>query len=393
MKRVTQSDIAKALGISQVTVGLVVGNGKSPLRNRLAPETVSKIQEKARELGYVPDRAAQIMRNGRTNLIVLLNFSGYSELASQRVYHIGRLANEAGFDFQVIDVYWWASSAQRIVDQISGLRPQGLIIVGAVQNDFGVKHIEALQQKGIAMVAIGTQIRGGMAGVPLVRYDARLAMATFTRWCLENGSQRPVLVMPYHDGLSGWQARERLAGYQAAFLEMTGHPPAEHTGLEEPPLRPVKGVAGVVLTAPKRRNAFKPFQLGVIAMKSFLNWSRLPDALICVNDDFAIGVLSVCSRHGIAVPGQLMVTGFDNIAYAAQGSVTLTSAEHPTAEMCELAFELLKERLGKTPASDEREAEHLLPCRIVWRESTGHSFDPEEGCDPTPAARDAAASG
>lgn len=386
MKRVTQSDIAKALGISQVTVGLVVGNGESPLRNRLAPETVLKIQEKARELGYVPDRAAQIMRNGRTNLIVLLNFSGYSELASQRVYHVGRLAYEAGFDFQVIDVYWWASSAQRVVDQILSLRPQGVMIVGAVQNDFGAAHVGLLKRKGIAMVAVGTEIPGSIPGVPLVRYDARLAIATLTKWCIENGSQRPVLVMPYHDGLAGWQARERLLGYQQALIETTGSAPKEHLGLEEPPYEPVNGVAGVVLAAPKRRNAFKPFQLGVVAMKAFLSWSRLPDALVCVNDDFAIGVLSICSRNQIDVPGQLVVTGFDNIAYTTQGSISITSVEHPTAEMCELAFTLLGSRLGGSPALHEEKEEHVLPCRIIWRESTGHPPEPEEYDFPESAA-------
>ena len=369
MKKTTQADIAKALGISQATVGLVVGDTDSPLRQRLNPQTVLRIQEKARELGYVPHRGAQMMRRGRSNVIALLNFGGYSELAAKRVYHIGRLVHNAGFDFQTIDAYWWVGDAKHTLNQIISMRPEGVIIVGSIQNDFGASHIEELTRQGIPIVTLGLAFEG----VPRVRYDARSAFRTLTHWYLDQERGRIVTVIPQAEQTLSWQVQERLKGFQEAVTARSGRFPTVLNGFSPQKVESINGVAAATIIAPARKVPFAPFQRGMDAMESLREWSELPNGIICINDEFAIGALTVCARNAIAVPDDVMVSGFDNLSYGTQGPVSLTSVEQPIEAMSEAAIEMLKQRLGKEPKLTSSPEEQIFPCEIIWRASTASS--------------------
>ena len=369
MKKATQADIAKALGISQATVALVVGDTDSPLRQRLNPQTVLRIQEKARELGYVPHRGAQMMRRGRSNLLALLNFGGYSELAAKRVYHVGRLIHKAGFDFQTFDAYWWAGDAKPIVNQIISMRPEGIIIVGSVQNDFGISHIEELTRQVIPIVTIGLAFEG----VPRVRYDARSAFRTLTHWYLDKGRNHIVTVIPKAEQTLSWQVQERLKGFQEAVTARSGRFPTVLNGFTLQKMESNNGVAAATIVSPTRKVPFAPFQWGMDAMESLLKWREPANGIIGINDEFAIGALTVCARNDIAVPDDIMVSGFDNLSYGTQGPVSLTSVEQPIEVMSEAAIEMLKQRLGKEPKLTPFPEEQIFPCEIIWRASTESS--------------------
>jgi LacI family transcriptional regulator/LacI family repressor for deo operon, udp, cdd, tsx, nupC, and nupG len=88
-------------------------------------------------------------------------------------------------------------------------------------------------------------------------------------------------------------------------------------------------------------------------------------AFIAYNDLMALGVLSHLAEHNVKVPGQISVTGFDNIIYAAMCSPALTTVAMPTEEAGKVAVDLLAARLeGAPPESRE------LPTKLVIRAST-----------------------
>jgi LacI family transcriptional regulator len=67
--------------------------------------------------------------------------------------------------------------------------------------------------------------------------------------------------------------------------------------------------------------------------------SVLPRAIVCANDQTAIGVLAALTQHGIGVPGQVAVVGFDDIPVARHLSPQLTSVRQSIQDLGATAFE------------------------------------------------------
>lgn len=360
MRRVTQADIAKALDLSPATVALVVGQSNSPLRHCLRKETVQLVLDKARELGYRPNRVAQAMQSGRSNLIVHLNCGGYSELAGQKSYHVGRFAQEAGFDYQVIDSYWWGGEGEEIIDRVLSLQPEGVVISGSPQT---AMNFQPLRNAGIPLVG-ACQIPGHS----WVRCDARGAVAELTRHCLRQG-RIPALILHGSKRNMILPSRERQKGFLEAVQEAgfasvpdweitSGHPAKS------------QGFPAVVRGGLQERALFDPFADGMQVARRLVEEDRVPGALVCTNDFYALGAMTVLLRAGLRIPEDVMVTGFDNLAASRLGLVSLTTVEQPVEAMCKAAVELLKKRIAEPGASVEKGPAPLLACQIHWRDST-----------------------
>ncbi|MBO0831375.1 MAG: LacI family DNA-binding transcriptional regulator [Actinobacteria bacterium] len=80
--------------------------------------------------------------------------------------------------------------------------------------------------------------------------------------------------------------------------------------------------------------------------------AALPRAIVCANDQSAIGVLHALALHGISVPGHVAVTGFDDIPVARHLSPQLTSVRQSIQNLGATAFETLYAMIGRGPESD-----------------------------------------
>jgi LacI family transcriptional regulator len=68
---------------------------------------------------------------------------------------------------------------------------------------------------------------------------------------------------------------------------------------------------------------------------------RRPTAVFCANDLLAIGVLQQMLQHGIDVPGEMAIVGYDDIEFAAAAAVPLSSVGQPRYELGRRACQLL----------------------------------------------------
>ena len=95
---------------------------------------------------------------------------------------------------------------------------------------------------------------------------------------------------------------------------------------------------------------------------------RLPRAIVCANDQTALGVMSALRKHGIGVPGQVAVTGFDDIPLARHLRTSLTTVRQPIKQLGTTAFDVLYSMLNREhlPARDI-----VLPTELIRRESCG----------------------
>jgi LacI family transcriptional regulator len=88
---------------------------------------------------------------------------------------------------------------------------------------------------------------------------------------------------------------------------------------------------------------------------------------VCANDQTALGVMYALARRNVAVPGQVAVTGFDDVPLVRHLHPSLTTVRQPIKELGATAFDLLHRRIG----GGDSESDVVLPVQLVVRESCG----------------------
>jgi LacI family transcriptional regulator len=152
-------------------------------------------------------------------------------------------------------------------------------------------------------------------------------------------------------------SRSRLAGFRTA-LDARGRPAGDPAVLH-----------GDFTTAGGRA-----------AVAQLLRQPRMPRALVCANDQTAIGVMAALTRAGLRVPEDVAVTGFDGLYIGRHLHPALTTVAQPMRELGETAVRLLQQRITKQATAG---ADIELPVSLELRESCGC---PSRESDPEPKA-------
>lgn len=106
------------------------------------------------------------------------------------------------------------------------------------------------------------------------------------------------------------------------------------------------------------------FSTGAAMLGEFLlRWPEL-DALICVNDELAAGVLFECQRRHLSVPGKLAIAGFDDLDVARACHPALTSVRIPYHQMGREAAELILRQLAGEEVAG-------MSLALSWHRSSG----------------------
>ena len=137
-----------------------------------------------------------------------------------------------------------------------------------------------------------------------------------------------------------FEARERVAGWREAM---------DDAGL------------------PKREPLVGSWEArwGYVAGQSLVG-DGLPDAVMCANDEVAVGLLCSFAEAGVAVPGDVSVAGFDDVPIAAYAGPGLTTVRQDFADLGRCALEAVSRALeGGTVDT------YVRPTRLVVRGSTG----------------------
>lgn len=330
--RPTMDDVAAAAGVSRALVSLVMR--ESP---RVSPQSRQRVLEAASELGYRPNLAARTLAAHRTMLVGVmlddLHNPFYSELAD------GILHAAVAHGYRVL--FSTRATNQRTqeyaLETLLQLRGDGLILVSPrVQS---------------------SQLIAAAAEVPLVTATEPLVPATVdsvtndemvgARLLVDHLVARQHRRIVHLDGGRGAAARTRRAGYVAA---MRAH-----------------GLASEVRIL---RGDFTE-RAGYEGAGRVLQLEPRPTAIFAANDAAAAGVLDRLMEHGVSVPGDMAVVGYDNTALAEMGMLSITTVDQPRFEMGRLAFELLYERMagGRTEA-----VHHLIAPTLVVRRTTGEEL-------------------
>ncbi len=381
MKPVTQRDIAEALGLSQTTVALVVGrNSNHRGLAKLSRETVARIQEKALELGYRPNRHAQVMRKGRSMQIGVIYSSTQLQVANERAHHINSAISAAGYEPVFFDETCHQKGLKQAFEVMVDIRVAGVILASTghlLDPSIPVNELP-IPLVGISATDVGDH--------RLVRCDMRDGMLRTFRHLVDQGCRRIVSILPFRSpetyGKWRWQQQMQAEGVEQGAREQGGEFSVlslEHYADWAGKAAEKKGLltALTLCTTPEidRVNTrWQPHFSGVAVAQALLkSGAPLPDAIMCPNDDWAFGLTCEMMRAGIRIPRDIAITGFNDSALCEVFTVPLTTVRQPTEEICRLAINLLSDEINGTPPAGEC---HDIKGELLVRDSSRFGNDP-----------------
>ena len=322
-------DVAKRARVSTATVSRVL-NDTAGVR----PATRARVLRAVEELNYRPNLNARSLAGGQARSLGMIVSNIANPFFLDIVRSVEAGARQRGFELLVANTDYDGDRLRAAVDTILGRRVAGLALV-----------VSETVPASVSALAGGD--------VPLVLYDGgghRLAGATNIRADYRRGMQRIVEYL------------HALGHRRMAFV---GH----HARLGPLHARRQAFLAATEAYAPRVKVATVEqddgLEGGRAAMRELLASGFRPTAVACVNDVMAVGAIRELHARGIDVPGEVSVTGFDNIALAEYTQPPLTTADVPREAIGRLICEALLG--GPTPANRR---EIVVETELIVREST-----------------------
>jgi len=330
--RATQKDVARLAGVSQASVSMVLSGG-SPA---IPAETWERITNAARELGYVPNRAAQALRTSRTMTIACIVPDITNPFYPALIRGIQSVTDAISYDVLSVNTDGSPERERHFLDWFRQGRVDGVI---GVFFTLRARDFKPLVDAGVPIVRIeSSKKRGGEIAIDDIFVDSRAAAYAVTTYLIGRGHTRIAMVA----GRGGPQG-VRIEGYRDALAEAGIEP---HVVVDE---------------------AFSEVG-GTRAAEAILAGDYGPTAIFAANDLMAIGVMQALRDRQIGIPGDIAVVGFDDISAARLVTPPLTTVAQFQDRMGARAAEILLARLnGSTPSIGTTEE---MPFSLIERGST-----------------------
>lgn len=311
---VTIVDIARQAGVSIKTVSRVINREEG-----VGALTRARVQELVEKLGYRPNVSARSLSSRRSYLIgvIFMRVGAYHYVGEVQVGAM-RACRRAGYHLVVEQAQppEAVGGVQAFADVLRDARFDGVVLTPPTCDDPEV--LAAIEAAGLPYVRIAPHREFERS--PYVFMDDRRAALEQTLRLWDMGHRRIAFIDGPDEHVSAARRRE---GYVAALRERGAEP------------RPEWIAKGQFLSLS-----------GFDAAEALLRLPERPTAIFAANDEMAVGVLSAAAKHGLSVPRDLSVVGFDDSPAAESAWPRLTTVHQPTAEMAEAAVEMLIEGFG-----------------------------------------------
>jgi LacI family transcriptional regulator len=318
-------EVAERAGVSLGTVSNVLNHPEL-----VAEGTRIRVQMVIEELGFIRNGSAHQLRAGHSQHIGLVVLDVANPFFTDVARGVEDMANEAGYVVILCNSDDSMEKENRYLRMLEEQRTQGILIT-PVQNDVG--YLQRLRQRGIAIVLLDRPSRA--RDLCSVSVDDVLGGELAANHLLEQGHRRIGFVS---GPLSIRQCAERRRGLRRAV---------KAAGLD-----PDQVIVDVPVAAQNVRS-------GEDCVEKLLSSVPRPTAVFCANDLLALGMMRGLIRHGISIPGDLALVGYDDVEFASVLSPSLTSIRQPKYQLGRAAAELLL-----SEANDQADHQHR---QIVYK--------------------------
>lgn len=337
-------DVARLAGVSIGTVSRVMTNSDHPV----GEETRRKVLEAAAAVDFTPNALARGLSGGRTHTVGVIVHDITDSYFNEIVRGIDDVAAEHGYLVLVSSSY---REPERELDYVRKLRSQrceGIIFVGGglrdqIYLDKLGKQLKAITDHGGAVALLAPHELSWPSIVP----DSTAGIRKLVDHLVAFGHRDFALMEgPAHLKTS----HERAGAFEGAL--------AAH---------------GIALDPDLRGHGDFEREAAARALEEWLDGGKPFTAVVCLNDQMAVGCLMAARRRGIGVPDDLSIAGFDDLPVTQVLDPPLTTVRVPMRELGREGMRLL---LAQLEGQDVR-SHRKVGCDLVVRDSTG----------PVPSAR------
>lgn len=317
-KRVTLQQVADAAGVSRSAASFAL-TGRTD--QRIAKTTVRRIREAAERLGYRPNQTAKTLRTGTSGTVGLISdFIGTSSHANSLVRGALEELQKRNLLLFAVDTQGDSDMEKKALRALLDRQVDGILYASMFTRE--VEAPEMLQ--GVPIVLLNC-LDPSRPSVPCIVPDEYEAGCSAARLLVEAGHRDIAFAGRFPVGMTGgaqwrswrpWALQQRLDGIVRTLAE-----------------------SGLRLTRQYESSDWE-VESGRRLAEEMLR-EALPSALICVNDAMAFGVVQTLRNHGVRVPEDISVVGFDGSEWAGACEPELATVCLPQEEMGRLAVSSL----------------------------------------------------
>jgi LacI family transcriptional regulator len=339
-------DVARVAGVSIASVSRVLNGRRNPRE-----ETRERVLQAVAELGFVPDGAARALS------------ARLKEVVGVVIRRVRWVQSSEGSFAEQDESLMFTDVINRGIE-LAAQRQGFNLLLSSVDVD-GHDHsgrLLALARKSDGLILHDRVLEPSQ----LEQLSRRVPVVTLANVAT------PTTANVHGDNQSGMRelARHLLAGHGYRTLAFVA-------GLADSPDSLARGetiaaeaaaVGATLLTGPQWQGNYYASGGARVIERLLASGDPLPRAIACANDQTALGVMYALAQRGVDVPGDVAVTGFDDIPMARHMRPQLTTVRQPIQEIGATAFDVLHSMISNG-APAERDV--VLPTRLILRESCG----------------------
>lgn len=295
-KWVTMRDVADLAKVGTITVSRVL---RTP--EKVSEAKRDRVQKAIEELGYVPDNTAGALSSSRSRVFGAIVSTISEPVFASTLDGLSGTLRAAGFELLLTSTGYDPDVEEDALRALLARRPDGIVLTSTTHSASTSKLLKALS---IPVVEVWQ-----LPSAPLdIAVGFSNFQAGFDMACHLIGSGRKTIAFLGGGGLLDARGRRRREGYMAA-LHAAGMTPTTWPNEEQ--------------------DMPSGIELGAAFFDQCLNTNPSIDAVMCVSDTVAVGVLCEARRRNVDVPGDLAISGFGGFDVARSSGFDLTTIEVP----------------------------------------------------------------
>lgn len=332
MKPITIKDIARELGISVSTVSRALQNHPD-----ISDRTKEMVQACAKQLNYKPNLMASNLRTSKNTTIGVVMPELNHHFFASILDGIEQTANEAGYHIVICQTREDVNKEIAAIHTLIGTRVAG-ILIGVSKQTANLSHLREAIDSNVPLILYDRPCPS--LKCDQVVSDDYMGAYKAVEHLIQTGCKR---VMCFTSSMQLEVSRRRFQGWRDALQRYGLHANADW-----------------VVECDTREKAIE-------VAPSLLQGEEAPDAIFCVNDNCASGVLHVAQLLGVKVPDKLSICGFSDAPISRASIPMLTTVQQHGKEIGERATARLLQRLNGYDRIPQTE---MIATELIVRDTT-----------------------
>lgn len=336
-------EVAARAGVSAATVSYVLNN-----TGNVSDKTRQKVLDIIQDIGYVPNRMAKGLRARKTDTIGILIeditafqtpriINGINEWVKKQDYNIIlndlSLLGKVGKDFEKIREY--QTDIDKGFQLLMNAQVDGIIYVALHDRD--ISYVNNLLP---SIPVVFAYCYDTSAKTYCITYDNEKVTRNAIKLLIEQNHQ-DIAVLCGSEGSK--PAQKRFRAVEECLKEH-----------------------GLTLKNSNIYSGDWEFESGIAAFETYQLLMKKPTAIFCMNDLMAMGFIDAALDHGLQIPEEISIIGFDNDHRCCYTRPRLTTIDLPLESMGKRAGHMLIDLINKKNLTEK---EIILDCNLVIRDS------------------------